>query len=205
MEIYSILENLCLNLCTEIIGILITVFVIDRLIKNREEQRLKQAKATMYANILNSITDTIRQLPDEFLLTEKPMVYYYGNSTVIVKAGIKEQPLKDILPILEKERKKHDGFDVKVFFSAKQRIGEIINSSAFLLEPTLTELLLTFEQQVSILKESNLESTTIANKQDSIARVLPLIFRSITSINSWLIKQSDKHISFDEHLKSIMK
>jgi hypothetical protein len=205
MEINSILENLCLNLCTEIIGIFITVFIIDRLIKSREAQRWKQAKATMYANILNSISDTIRQLPNEFLQAEKPMVYYYGNSTAIIKAGIREQSLKEILPILEKEIRKHGDFDVNIFFAAKQRIGEVINSSAFLLEPTLTELLLTFDQQVSILKESNLDSTTTANKQEAIARVLPLIFRSITSINSWLVKQSDKSISFDEHLKSIMK
>lgn len=202
---FSILENLALNLCTEITGILITVFVIDRLLKNREEKRWQHAKGTMYANILSTFTDTIRQLPEELRQPEKPMVYYYGNATVITNYGIKKKLTKDVQSILEDELKGHAGINVNTFFIAKQRISEIVNSSLFLLDPTLTESLLIFDQQVSILKEKISQELTTNSKQETIAQILSLIIRSVTKMNSWLIKRADKHITLDEHLQSILK
>lgn len=204
-QLISIIENLCLNLCTEIIGILITVFVIDKLIKRREESRWQKVKGAMYANILNTLTDTIRQLPDELRQPEKPMVYYYGNSTVIINYEIKEKLTKDVQAILEKESKRNGGFNFNAFFIAKQRISEIANSSVSLLDPTLTELLLIFEQQVSILKEKASEQQSINNKQETISQISSLIVRSTLNLNSWLIKQADKRITLDEHLKNILK
>ena len=71
--------DLLLNLVSEVVGIFFTVFIVDRIIARREENRWKQAKYMTYVQLINKV-DTTLQIMN--FSSETQTICYFGDLEV---------------------------------------------------------------------------------------------------------------------------
>lgn len=98
--------NLLLNIIAEIFGIVITVFLIDRLIKRmekeKEEKRWLPAKQIVHYRLAQSLEAVLKLLDGEsWLLFLTRFVYSFGDLDLRSSYDFLE-PKKNLLMILQK-------------------------------------------------------------------------------------------------------
>lgn len=157
------------NLAAEVIGIVATVFVIDRVLKRREKLREEQlwhpTKQLLYDKLLNTIGYLlIDTLPPDFRTEDR------SSGTLVVKlakdvsdpaveALLTKRLVSDLLASPpgadespgEATKISTEIFckNLQLFFSrARRQVKEIFGSAAFLLDPELTNLLHIFDQKL---------------------------------------------------------
>jgi hypothetical protein len=158
------------DLIVEGIGIFLTVFIIDRLIKRREQQREEQlwlpTRQLLYDKLLNAIDNLLLDtLPPDFRTEDGSS----GRLFVALSQDIRDPDMESLLldrRVSELMSAPH-GLEedpaqatqisttiycknLQLFFGRARRVvNEVLDSSAFPLDPELANLLHTFEQKLA--------------------------------------------------------
>ena len=141
-----------LNLLSEAIGIIITVFIVDRLLKRREERLWLPSKHLVYRYLFETF--------DWFLLrelkitpAEHPVWFYFGSVKILgsgnvsnyngsqIRSMIKSNPLQN------RDARRDAG--LTPYLEIRREVEGILHTSARVLGPDLTALLVSFNNSVS--------------------------------------------------------
>ncbi len=209
MDWSSVIENLTLNIITEALGIIVTVLIIDRIIKRNDEKRWKPVKSALFAEIFRSTQDILYQMPREFTKTSNGY-YLFGNTSASSRVEIIEPfPMPDPLTEGLDHRIKHIPHKVNVpnLFDAHRRINEAVDKTGFMLPPDLLELILELNERFRLLELLHNDSTDFNSDDDKrkqLASVISGIMDSSYEINTWLIEQADKYFdNIKEYIRAL--
>ena len=177
------LPVLALDLTEHLFGIILAVFVFERMLAWREERRWLPAKDWLYLILLETIDDLLKELlpaavprgePDE-----KVAVYEVTGERIHVGQTVRYSPLRLLVSPGEKELQSHIAWyagelgpsryvDVakKALTEARERIRETFGSSARLMEADITTMLIGFEQS-AMAAMKHLDSAADMRKEKS--------------------------------------
>lgn len=209
MDWSSIFENLTLNIITEVLGIIVTVLIIDRIIKRNEDRRWKPVKSALFVEVFRSIQDILYQMPIEFTTT--PSKYYlFGNSSASSRVEIIEPfPSPDpLIQALEQRIQHTHKINVINLLDAYRRINNVVDRTGFMLPPELLELILELNNGFRVLEriyDDDVDFVLNYEKRKQLATLVSSIMNSSYEINKWLIEQADE--CFDDikqHIEALM-
>jgi hypothetical protein len=163
MGMNDFLSNLLTNLLSECIGITITVFLVDRLLKRRDQRKEER----VWLPLKHLVFRNLFEIFDLFLLREfgitpagNPRWFYFGSVKILgsgkfsnyeksrVESGIRTSQLQD---------KEGRGYgSIARYLEVKEEVERVLNTSARVLGPELTTLLVSFNNAVSIFTQSSL-------------------------------------------------
>jgi hypothetical protein len=210
------------NIAAEGIGIFLTVFIIDRLIKQREERRLLAAKQIVYARFLliidHLLEDMSKLFPGDYCKSSENL-YLYGITPVYSKirfddlstlhASIStvQENIGQHINIQESSdhsnMTRYNIYKNTPLSSASDQVNQIFSGSILLIEPELNKLLNQFFLDCENLKYA----TDVAEKfpipyEERWDRISNTVFvgyteKSMTTaieIREWLIAKADSHL-----------
>jgi hypothetical protein len=159
------LPVLTLDLTEHLFGIILAVFVFERMLVWREERQWLPAKDWLYLNLLETIDDLLKELlpatvPREEVETdEKIDVYEVTGARIHVGETVRYSPLQLLVSPGGKDLQSHIIWYAEEMGSlryvdlarealsvARERIRDTFASSARLMEADITTMLISFEQ-----------------------------------------------------------
>lgn len=250
MNFEDVTQDIILNLIAEALGIIATVFIIDRIIMNREERRWRPSRQAVYARLLIIIDELLDEININLggsLYKDNEQIYEMGSAVIHPHIKIEkpdemsltsalEQALEiELLPLQSSqlrqtmERLRHDAaalskepelsqppsevseserlpqetpmlskwVKLAAFSHAKEEIGKLLEASAFLLEPTPTQLLLELNRSLITLLEYYIEQVARIIGDDNMtsfffASLLKEVIEDATALGLWLEGQVTK-------------
>jgi hypothetical protein len=216
------LKVLTSNIAAEVIGIAVTVFIIDRLIKRREEKQWLAAKQVIYARLLIIIEHPLkimsRLIPGEYC---KSSLNIYGYGFTSVASNMEFNDLSSlrtsILTCVKQDVERRASmkisaeqppitqdniYNMALLSTAIAQIHSILAGSNFLIEPVLTNLLLQFDFDCANLKRVTDIYDNSSVPHDEIGRLiyeailidaLEKTIRTAVNVRKWLIDRADYH------------
>ncbi|MDQ1637954.1 MAG: hypothetical protein QOF62_1293 [Pyrinomonadaceae bacterium] len=149
------LRDFSLNLLSEVIGILVTVFFVDRLLKRREDRRWAPAKNLLEARLFKlaeQIIFAVIGIGEGYEAWGKLRMYYFGEATVMSYCNAEQIDSKYIFRVIEANRARSESsrlrFDYRPFPEAQGKLNAILDTSAFLIDPEAIELLLQLDEEL---------------------------------------------------------
>jgi len=148
--------DLALNLLSEIVGIAITVFLVDRLIRKREEQRWRSSKDFVKAKVFAVADDFLAAvLGYGFSFTEEKYeqyTYYFGRASVVSHGnleGLDPSTLSTRVEYrLRLKQTTQEDFDYAVLSETQQKLTALLDVSGSLMDAELANLLFEFEDML---------------------------------------------------------
>jgi len=144
------------NLASEAIGIIVTVFIIDRLLKRREERLWLTSKYHIYRKLF--------ELFDGFLIKElritpvkEPRWFYFGSVKILGSEILSKHNESQAMAMIEASipgdslAYRHD----IPYLDMKKEVEGILHNSAHILGPELTGLLTSFSNSISTFIQSS--------------------------------------------------
>ncbi len=161
------LPVLALDLTEHLFGIILAVFVFERMLAWREERRWLPAKDWLYLILLETIDDLLRELlpatvpRGEVESDEKIAVYDVTGQRIHVGETVRYSPLRLLVGPEEKDLQSYIYWYAEELGSlrymelarealsaAREHIRDTFGSSARLMEADITTMLISFEQAV---------------------------------------------------------
>jgi hypothetical protein len=159
------LPVLALDLTEHLFGIILAVFVFERMLAWREERQWLAAKDWLYLILLETIDDLLKELlpatvsRDEMAPDEKVAVYEVTGERIHVGETVRYSPLRLLFGPGEKDLQSHIiwyaeeqgslryvNLAREALANARERIRDTFASSARLMEADITTMLISFEQ-----------------------------------------------------------
>ena len=157
------LPVLTLDLTEHLFGIILAVFVFERMLVWREERQWLPAKDWLYLNLLETIDDLLKELLPATVPREetdgKTAVYEATGERIHVGETVRYSPLQLLVSPGEKDLQSHIIWYAeemgspryvdlarKALSDARARVRETFASSARLMEADITTMLISFEQ-----------------------------------------------------------
>ena len=161
------LPELAMYITEDLFGIVLAVFVLERVLARREERRWLGAKRWLHMILLESIDDLLRQLlpatvPDEQTEGETTVyevtgehvhfgeVAVYGLLRLLVSPDDKDLQSYVFWYARELEPLKYAGQAKAALSEAREQIRDTFGSSARLMEADITAMLMNFEQAIVV-------------------------------------------------------
>jgi len=192
------------NLAAEGIGIIVTIFVIDRLLKRREERLWLASKHHIYRKLF--------ELFDGFLIkvlkitpAKEPRWFYFGSVKILgseifskhnesqARALIKASMPEDTITY------RHD----LPYLEARKEIEGILHNSAHILGPELTALLASFNNSISTFTQSFYFDGDPDYK--AICQVWVEMGMSAFNVRVYLEQRADRCLTIMEDLNETLK
>jgi hypothetical protein len=176
------LPELAIYLTEDLFGIILAVFVFERVLAWREERRWDAAKKWMYMMLLETIDDLLRQLlpaavPREETDGETPVyevtgarvhfgeVVAYSLLRLLVGPDDRDLQSHVLWHAKELEPPKYASLAKTALAEAREQIRDTFGSSARLMEADITAMLMNFEQAL-VVAIGHIESAmTLRNEQ----------------------------------------
>ena len=198
-------QDLLLNLFSEFVGIIATVFVIDLILKRREERRWIPSKQSLYGKLFKLTYDIISYIVPFDIKEPSRFLYSFGEAQIFPSVDINSDMLKlgrmnDIHAELTSSKK----FDTEPLIKYRDKLGELLEKWAFLIEPEHLTKLLELEQSLDIALQTRANFDDSASISD-YAFVLSEVVVFASNHGLWLVKKADKITTFDEFRKSIQE
>jgi len=159
------LPLLALDLTEHLFGIILAVFVFERMLAWREERQWLVAKDWLYLILLETIDDLLKELlpatvpRGEVETNEKISVYEVTGQRIHVGETVRYSPLRLLISPGEKDLQSYILWYARelgppryvelareALFGAREQIRDTFGSSARLMEADITTLLISFEQ-----------------------------------------------------------
>jgi hypothetical protein len=140
---YTMVQDMFLNLLSEFIGIIVTVFLVDRLIKEREDRRMQPAKNILYVKMTRQLHTFLMALApieiEQELKTESgPTHYFYYGDTLCPISSIFNPA--DYAFFQDYYQKSEITYLCELYSGVEQlraNLDRTLDTSAFLMEPDL--------------------------------------------------------------------
>ncbi len=188
------IPDLALNLIAEIIGIVATVFFVDRLLKKIESRKLLPSRNFLYSRLINHLDNVLlNSLPP----TANPNIFYvYEFGDVVVTTTEENIELSNVdinKKFLQKSRKYSGKLSLNNKIRAlnelsqeKDEIDKILSSAIVLIEPELLSSLMKLQR---VLGDARGIIRTIHFSQETDQKIIQIseINRSVASSFSSLI------------------
>jgi hypothetical protein len=193
------LPLLALDLTEHLFGIVLAVFVFERILAWREERRWLAAKNWLYLLLLETIDDLLKQLlpatvPREGAETdEKITVYEVPAERIHFGETVAYSPLQLLVSLNEKDLQSHISWYARelgppryadlareALADTREQLRDTIGSSARLMDADLTAMLIGFEQaalaaighldSAASMRDEKLEDTSYPDDEASAKR-----------------------------------
>jgi hypothetical protein len=193
------LPLLALDLTEHLFGIVLAVFVFERILAWREERRWLAAKNWLYLLLLETIDDLLKQLlpatvPREGAETdEKITVYEVPAERIHFGETVAYSPLQLLVSLNEKDLQSHISWYARelgppryadlareALADTREQLRDTIGSSARLMDADLTAMLIGFEQaalaaighldSAASMRDEKLEDTSYPDDEVSAKR-----------------------------------
>ena len=152
----SLWIDLSLNLFAEGIGILITIFVIDLILKRREAKRWLPAKEYSHAHLMTELDKFLTQILGkafEYDLKGPSVFYKFGNVSVLGEASYKNYDPINVISALNSRQNLYEGlqkeFDFEPLRNLSNNLKNIIITSSHLFSPELCSILIGLDSNIS--------------------------------------------------------
>lgn len=188
------------NIIAESLGIIVTVLIIDQLIKQREEKRWKPAKHVLYANLLELIGQLFREtIASDLLETPaSPWVWDFGSAHAILWIDFKDEWIAINYGITQ--RLESDGkFDVNLLDKHRLQIRHVLETSISLMEPDLLEKLMRLDEALITLSSATINWNS-GLERDGFTLLLKDIWVIANEIRIWLVQKADQCESLDQKI-----
>jgi hypothetical protein len=186
-------DELLPNLVAELIGIAVTVFGVDYLIKRREQQRWSSSRDLLYANLLEAVGNLIGDIIP-IRARKRSFVYLeFGEVRVLQTISpdrIDPYVLNGILDQLIKVR----AFDLELISKRRLQIESIISPMAFLLDPEAFSLVMKLDRKMNLLFRREFDLTEDDSVSD-LAINLSVVLNSAIDVSAWLEGRVDRRLS----------
>ncbi|MDP2776179.1 MAG: hypothetical protein Q8O48_00925, partial [Anaerolineales bacterium] len=145
--------DLLLNIVSEIIGIAITVFLVDKLIQKREDTRWLPSKFFLYSRLISHF-DAVMWATVPFIMSGSKYIYEFGDAvatTLDVQVDFSNKETSKELFSKLKEYLSEVSLDnkveiLKLLSQEKEEIDKILASSMTLIEPELSSKLMRLQR-----------------------------------------------------------
>jgi len=152
----SLWVDLSLNLFAEGIGIIVTVFVIDLILKRREAKRWLPAKKYSHAYLMKELDKFLTHILGSVFEHDKKgssVFYEFGNVSVFGEASYKNYDPINVVAALNSHQNLYEvlqkAFDFEPLRNLANNLKNIIVTSSHLLSPELCSILIGLDSHVS--------------------------------------------------------
>ncbi len=188
------------NVIAECLGIFITVFFIDRRIKQREEKRWLPAKNFLYSKLFTLANDfLVNFIPAKYWKIE-PVVYYFGECEVMAGIEINNELLPEMVVNnfgLAEIVSETGVTETEKLKALRNEIKDVLSNSIELIEPELLSKLFDLESALVFLLKPDETSKDSTNTGITIDLLLKPI-ASVSLIRLWLLSKANRKISIDK-------
>src|SRR5215212_5253981 len=205
------LTELALDLTEHLFGIVLAVFVFERMLVWREERHWLPAKDWLYLNLLETIDDLLKELlpatvPRQEAETEgKVAVYEATGERIHVGETVRYSPLQLLVSPGEKDLQSHIiwyaeemgspryvDLASKALSDARARVRETFASSARLMEADITTMLISFEQ-AAMAAIKHLDSAAEMRKDNKLGDAS---YRGSGQSATHRVREADNELAF---------
>jgi len=178
------LPELAIYLTEDLFGIVLAVFVVERVLARREERRWLGAKRWLHMILLEAIDDLLRQLlpatvPKEGEETDSETTVYevagarihfgeviaYGRLRLLVSPGDKDLQSYVFWYAKNLEPPRYASLAKAALSNAREQIRDTFGSSARLMEADITAMLMNFERAIATAIEQIDSATSMRDAQ----------------------------------------
>ena len=185
------------NILAEALGIFITVYLIDRFNKRREERRWLPSKHLLYAKLIHQVTRLMRETIPYGLWKRSRTVYCFGQVRAMASIEFENSDMFEVDTRIYQTIKDEGQFDTKPLSKYQTNFENILDSYAHIIEPELLEYLLKLEANLTSLSKN-----TIDWKNETEIKLFSVSLRgalvNASQIGLWLEKQASQRISREE-------
>jgi hypothetical protein len=194
--------DLALNIFSEVVGIVLTVFFIDRIIKNREEKRWIRTKNFIYVRLLRFSSVVAISLVTLTTHRLKRNIYNFGGIAVgcnefnvDITEDYEKEITANIRPKLEGWAVDHKIRAAKHLSALLDKLDSILNDISHLIDPELLTVL--FELRESLEKmddvglQLELDKYTSVGGTESFEYGLWKILKNLKVLNSLLLSKAE--------------
>jgi hypothetical protein len=153
--------DLGLNLFSEVVGILVTVFLVDRVLKRREEARWKATKGFIYSRLTNLVARIFDQFLPSAYSEQFPLLdVSFGKSSppMLIIRDLRQLDLnaETVINLLRNELadeplRRWMVSTVEVLTAIQHEINGIINDATVFLEPEVLTILFTLRDHIEFM------------------------------------------------------
>jgi hypothetical protein len=193
------LKDLLINLIAGLICTFIAVFIIDRLLKGREEKRWLIPKHLIHAKLLGVVSTFLKdglhvrwQEPPHFYFKFGDINVYTGGE--LVGDGHKEA-LEKLRELSSTNISKK--FNSEVFNETYRELETIRYVTIHLLDPELISLLLGFEIELQ-------GAIKLAHDNPGVPHILGAIGIKAVELIAWLERKADLAWTLEEEIEAVM-
>lgn len=211
--------DLGLNLLAEALGIIATVFLVDRIIKKREDARWKPSKHFVYSKLVEITSNLFTTiLPISIQRQTDYFIYEFGEirsfpALDMDKVDLSDEKLKSQL--YTDLGSSSIGNWIKIrndMTEIQERMDEVIGDSAFFLEPEILSLLLTLRNEIdNFVVRTPKFSGAAANGHLSedvffpIAYSISQLLTAAKNVERWLVNQSTRKLTYEDFRRELLE
>lgn len=207
--------DLILNIVSEIIGIAITVFLVNRLIQNREDVRWLPSKQFLYSRLIPHF-DSVMWTTVPFLMSGNKYIYEFGNAvatTLEVNVDFSNQVTTQEVWSKMNNYLSEVSLDQKISILRslsveKEEIDKILASSIPLVEPSLSSNLMklqeTLARAASYVSSFRLDEK-LQPKNDEIAAFMYTVADAAQKSKVWVIGKATNKRSTEEFVLELVE
>jgi hypothetical protein len=186
-------QDFFLNILAEAIGIVITVFWLDKLIKKREREREElrwlPAKQLVYYHLTYSITTLLEFLSGD-RIHDTSFIYFFGEFRVRSSVDILEFPNQPVSDFVTKITENYNDRLNDIVRRRAESAENVLEGNAQLLEPELLKLLIEYKMKLQQLASTyDYQKSEAHFDKETLEFVLIIAVQSIFNLLRWLEKQ----------------
>lgn len=202
----SIYKDLFLNLLAEGIGIVVTVFVVDRMAKSREERKWLPAKKYAHAHLMKELDKFLTHILGSSFENERKgssVFYEFGDIPVLGEASYKNYDPINVAAALNSHQNLYEVLQKKFDFAPMRNLSNSLKNSlitsAHLFSPELRNTLIGLDNHIYEYIQ-NLDGKDL--DMDGFMKNFPLGTYKIVTMTIdariYVEKEADKVISMAE-------
>lgn len=147
----STVQNLGLNFVSEVFGIILTVLVLDKVIKASEERRWKPARNFAYIKVIRFVSDLFFAILPHRYSRIPDQLYYFGEisgTPMFVPNELYDPKSEDLVYRIQYKVFHQRDQVIKDLQEIIEKIEEIISKYSMLLEPEVVSSLISIREKM---------------------------------------------------------
>lgn len=202
------LQDILANFISEAVGILITVFIIDRLIKAQEERRWLPLRYFVYAKLIELTGKLLLCILPPNLRETTNVVYEYGLVSCFPQVEIPPEwddvGIAEVLSEIDQSIRLQGTFDVDLLSTSKLQIDDILGKAAFLMEPEFLALLLELDRTLTTSMRIKPDLKDERSRWDFVLRLTQIALAAI-EVKAWLDQKVSRKVITEITTEQILK